>query len=464
MWKKGGWIPAVLISSVLACAAFTIPAKAQGLDPPVYVYLTWARDDTAHSINVSWRTVGNYVGEVRYDTEPRGGAIELYRFRAVGDPNVTPVTYEGLEGYVHHVELTGLKPDTKYYFICGHPDHGWSEERTFRTAPASGTSFRFVAAGDSHSGADVRPYPEWPESRDNNTKLMAQQSPSFLLGLGDYAFYYNDQWEWDNWFRALDNYLVTPEGLMVPIIPAVGNHEVVYPQPPDYDPATHATNYYAQFRLPGNERWYALSWGPDLRIIVLDSEVLDTRSSAWREQLKWLEGELEASKDYLWKVVIFHRRMVIGGTLEPRQEEWAFLFDKYHVDLVLSGHTHSYERSHPLDWTRAPGEIMQPGEGTIYIIAGGWGGPVSGRPPAWCTAAGPEGRFHHLVIDVFENGMLRLRAVDSEGDTFDEFSLQKGPSKGTTPDGSAAIMISILTIAILAVGGAAFLLWKRART
>ncbi|MCS7131226.1 MAG: hypothetical protein NZ934_00620, partial [Hadesarchaea archaeon] len=68
------------------------------------------------------------------------------------------------------------------------------------------------------------------------------------------------------------------------------------------------------------------------------------------------------------------------------------------------------------------------------VTAGGWGGPVSGRPPAWCTAAGPEGEFHHLVIDAFENGMLRLRAVDSEGNVFDEFSLQKEP-KGTALTG-----------------------------
>jgi hypothetical protein len=426
MWKKGGLVPAILILLASTCVIHAPLARAGDLDLPVYVYLTWARDDTAHSINVSWRTMERgYLGEVLYDTEPRGGDASLYRFRAVGNLDVTPVTHEGLKGYLHHVELTGLKPETTYYFICGHPEHGWSEERSFRTAPVRRTSFTFVVAGDSHSGADVRPYPEWPESRDNNTKLMARQNPSFLLGLGDYAFYYDDQWEWDNWFRALDQYLLTPEGLMIPIVPTMGNHEMVYPQPIDYIPEVDAWNYYARFNLPGNERWYALSWGPDLRIIVLDSEVLDTASGAWREQLRWLEDELEASKDYLWKVVIFHRRMVIGGTLEPRQEGWAFLFDKYRVDLVLSGHTHSYERSYPLDWTRAPGEVMQPGEGTIYIIAGGWGGPVSGRPPAWCTAAGPEGRFHHLVVDVFENGTLRLRAVDSEGNVFDEFTLHK---------------------------------------
>ncbi|MDI6820025.1 MAG: metallophosphoesterase family protein [Candidatus Hodarchaeaceae archaeon] len=448
----------VLMGLLVFTHACAIPsAEAEAPDPPAYVYLTWARDDTARSINISWRTMKEgYLGEVLYDTEPRGGDPELYRFRAVGDPDVTPVTYEGLEGYVHHVELTGLEPGTVYYFIAGHSSYGWSEERAFRTAPASRTSFRFVAAGDSHSGADVRPYPEWPESRDNNTKLMAQQSPSFLLGLGDYAFYYNDQWEWDNWFRALDNYLVTPEGLMVPIVPTVGNHEVVYPQPLDYDPETEATNYYAQFNLPGNERWYALSWGPDLRVVVLDSEVLNIRSETWQEQLEWLDAELEASKDYLWRVVIFHRRMVIGGTLEPRQEEWAFLFDRHRVDLVLSGHTHSYERSHPLDWTRAPGEVMQPGDGVIYIIAGGWGGPMTGRPPAWSTAAGPEARFHHLVIDVFENGTLRLRAIDSEGNALDEFTLHKDlPAE--SPAGSPMIAIFTVIIAVVAAGAIYFL-------
>jgi hypothetical protein len=37
---------------------------------------------------------------------------------------------------LHHVDLTGLDPDTLYYFICGNPNGGISEELSFKTAPA----------------------------------------------------------------------------------------------------------------------------------------------------------------------------------------------------------------------------------------------------------------------------------------------------------------------------------------
>ncbi|MDI6820518.1 MAG: fibronectin type III domain-containing protein [Candidatus Hodarchaeaceae archaeon] len=141
---------ALVAASMLTYGSAAFSVRAEELDPPAYVYLTWARDDTAHSINVSWRTMERgYLGEVRYDTEPRGGNPQLYRFRAVGGTNVTPVTYQGLRGYVHHVELIGLEPDTVYYFIAGHSSYGWSEERAFRTGPAERASFRFVEGSDS---------------------------------------------------------------------------------------------------------------------------------------------------------------------------------------------------------------------------------------------------------------------------------------------------------------------------
>jgi hypothetical protein len=449
---------ALILSVNFAPAAF-----AQAEDRPAYIYLTWASDDTAHSINVSWRTSGNYIGEVRYDTQPRGGNPEAYRYRASGGEGVTTAKFEG---YLHHVELTGLRPDTVYYFICGHPEHGWSEERAFRTAPERAKSFRFVVGGDSRS-LGASPYPQWPSARDNISSLMAQYDPSFVVFTGDFIYNGDDQVRpdtWDNWLSAMSQHWVTPEGLTVPIVPAIGNHEIIYPQPKDYDPATQAMNYYAVFNLPGNERWYALSWGPDLRIIVLDSEILDPSSKAWKEQVDWLQAELEASENYLWKVVIFHRDMVSARSDIPRAfynpngramiDNWALLFDRYGVDLVLMGHFHTYERSHPLDWTRAPGEIMSLENGITYVVSGGWGAPLyTGYSPKWYAAFGPDSRYHFVLVDLYENGMLHMKAIDINGEIFDELVIQKAvPTKPTgLPIGAIAVAAAIAIAAVLVV-------------
>lgn len=409
-------------------------------DTPTYVYLTWATSDTAHTINVSWRTEGEYVGEVRYDTIPRGGDPDIYSYSTEGTGGVT--TPE-LEGYIHHVELTGLEPDTIYYFICGNSDHGWSDEYSFRTAPDQGKSFRFVTGGDSRNDA-FGEYIYWPWARDTLSSLAAERDPSFVLFSGDYLWSGEEPGQgyavddtWDNWLGAEFKYWRTTDGRLIPHIPVIGNHEVIYPEPQDYDPEIDATNYYTVFNLPGNERWYALSWGPDLRIIVLDSEVLDEDSNTWQEQLDWLESELENSEDYLWKVVAYHRPFVTTAVskgqinFDRRIEGWSYLFTKYGVDLVVNGHVHYYERTCPVDsdppspWPEI-GEEASPGEGVTYVISGGWGAPLySAGAPKWFDAYGPDSTYHFCLIEIFENGTLHFQAIDVEGDTFDEFHLQK---------------------------------------
>jgi hypothetical protein len=413
----------------------TIYEIFDNLAPPDYVYLTWATSDTAHTINVSWHANENYVGEVRYDDKPHGGDPDAYSYIAVGTGGVTTPEFTG---YIHHVELTDLKPNTTYYFISGHPNYGWSSERSFRTAPDGGVSFRFVMGADSRD--DNRyDYPQWPSARDSISARMAQYDPSFVIFVGDFLWSsenppppgsYAENDTWDNWFRAADLYWRTTDGRMIPLIPVIGNHEIVYPEPSDYDPATDATNYYTVFSLPENERWYALSWGPDLRIIALDGEVLDESSATWQRQLNWLEGELQRSENYLWKVVAFHRPIVSSGwdgwNWHGRLGDWGYLFTKYGVDVVLQAHIHWYERSYPIDSDPPPGEIAPPGEGVIYLVSGGWGGPLSYGSPENYTAYGPESKYHFVLIDVLENGTLHVQAIDQQGNVFDEFSLYKG--------------------------------------
>jgi hypothetical protein len=292
---------------------------------------------------------------------------------------------------------------------------------------------------------------------------MAQHSPSFVIFSGDFLWSGDDQAlpdTWDNWLKAMYEFWVTPENLMIPIIPAIGNHEIKYPPPTDYDPETDAMNYYALFNLPGNERWYSLNWGPDLRIIILDSEVLDRESETWREQMEWLERELPASEDYMWKVVVFHRDMISARSQIPRMiEDWAPVFDYYHVDLVMMGHFHAYERSHPLNWTMAPEEIVPPEEGTVYTVSGGWGAPLYTGSPQWFSAFGPRSRYHFVLIDVAENGTLHMQAVDANGKIFDEYSIHKEVS---APGGEVPVTAIVISIVIIA-SAVAILIGVRSR-
>ena len=73
-----------------------------------------------------------------------------------------------------------------------------------------------------------------------------------------------------------------------------------------------------------------------------------------------------------------------GADLGIRQE-WLPLFDHYQVDLVVCGHEHHYERSHPVrgalghrnqnaDPRRQPAATSStPREGTVHLVIGGGG-------------------------------------------------------------------------------------------
>ena len=76
-------------------------------------------------------------------------------------------------------------------------------------------------------------------------------------------------------------------------------------------------------------------------------------------QRRWLESELAAARrdrDIDWVVVCMHQTAIStadqtnGADLGIRQE-WLPLFDRYQVDLVVCGHEHHYERSHPVRGT-----------------------------------------------------------------------------------------------------------------
>jgi hypothetical protein len=83
-------------------------------------------------------------------------------------------------------------------------------------------------------------------------------------------------------------------------------------------------------------------------------------------QTKWIEQQLEGS-DAMWKFAIFHFPPYSsdGGYPEIR-EKWCTLFDKYHVDLVMSGHVHNYLRTKPMNNEKA---VPSASQGTVYLVS-----------------------------------------------------------------------------------------------
>jgi hypothetical protein len=159
--------------------------------------------------------------------------------------------------------------------------------------------------------------------------------------------------------------------------------------------------FYSPFNM-GGQRYYSLRKS-NVTFFALDSSYMDP------EQLAWLDNRLRAS-DSPWKICFFHHPLYSDGRrhgpdvdLRARIEP---LFQKYGVDVVLSGHEHFYER-------------IQPQHGIHYFIVGSAGQlRVRNIRPSPQTIKGFDTDRAFLLIEI-AGDELRFRAISRIGQEVD---------------------------------------------
>jgi hypothetical protein len=317
--------------------------------------------------------------------------------------------------YAHHAKIDGLRADTGYLYAALH-DGAPPRFSTFRTAPRGRAAFTFTSFGDQGTPTVGKAFvppagvtmPSTVYVNDNlgspaaaNTTLGVERiAPLFHLFNGDlcYANLAHDRvrtwWDfWENNSRSASRR---------PWMPSPGNHENELGNGPIGYQA-----YQTYFKLPeaaGQTEvtrglWYAFTAG-SVRVISIanddvtyqdagDSYVRGYSSGA---QKAWLEAELSAARQdpaVDWIVVCMHQVAIStadktnGADLGIR-EEWVPLFDRHGVDLVVCGHEHHYERSHPIrgqqpNVTLTPipvataSDVIDTRQGTVHMVIGGGG-------------------------------------------------------------------------------------------
>src|SRR3954468_8254853 len=318
--------------------------------------------------------------------------------------------------YAFHASLRGLRPDDEYVYAALH-DGAEPVLATFRTAPRGRAKFTFTSFGDQGTPTLGKRYvppagvnlPNPPLVNDNlgspaagdTTAGVERVRPLFHLFNGDlcYANLATDRvrtWSdfWENNTRSARHRAW---------MPAPGNHENEKGNGPIGYQA-----YQTYFRLPTQPGqtdttrglWYAYTVAGVRFVHLANDDVCYqdggdsyVRGYSGGAQKAWLEQELRttrANRDVDWVVVCMHQVAVStadkfnGADLGIRQE-WLPLFDRYGVDLVVCGHEHHYERSHPVrgaaqNATLTPAaaatrtDVVDTSRGTVHMVLGG-GGP-----------------------------------------------------------------------------------------
>ncbi|MCW3004886.1 MAG: hypothetical protein JWQ20_4184 [Conexibacter sp.] len=254
----------------------------------------------------------------------------------------------------HAVKITGLLPGTTYRYEVGDGAGVAGVPSTFPTMAPPGATFSFAAIGDFGGGS---------LTSAQNAANLASSSTAFIQTVGDniypsaglpdpdYSTTYSDfDARFFNPFRAA----ISRQAFF----PANGNKEYY----------SHG-EFWAAFPMPGaNHSWYSYNWG-DAHILVLDSEL---PISAGTPQHDFAKADLIAHHGDKWLIVAMQKppysSSSAGSSYELAQQQLVPLFEQQDVDLVLSGNSHNYERTHPLI-----GGAPAAG-GVTYIVSGAGGG------------------------------------------------------------------------------------------
>jgi hypothetical protein len=168
-----------------------------------------------------------------------------------------------------------------------------------------------------------------------------------------------------------------------PLYAVLGNHDAR---------DGHAAGQVAALDMPG--RWWARHLD-DVLLVGLDSTEADSA-----RQRAWLERTLAGATEP-WRIVVLHHPPYSAGyhgSSTDVRAAFAPLFERYGVQLVVSGHDHDYQRSVPI-------------HGVTYVVTGA---ASSTRRTGETGFTAASFSWHHFVELVVDADQLVIRAVSQD--------------------------------------------------
>jgi hypothetical protein len=329
----------------------------------------------------------------------------------------------GTDRWVYRYELAGLAPGAEVEVELRAGDEALAPPRRFRTLPATGP-VRVVFGGDLYSSPTT----------ERLLRLSAAQDAHALVLGGDLA-YANGKPDayplWDRLLTLFDRALVREDGTTVPIIAAIGNHEVDWTLAGNPVPE-NAPFYMALFapdrpRGGAGETFFAHTLSDHTALLVLDSGHMVTHAS----QVAFIDAVLTRHARTPLKLATYHvplwpsyrpldtRRSALG------REHWGPRFDAHGLHVALENHDHALKRTKRLKGGK-PDE-----RGTLYLGDGCMGNSERPPDPTRPYLDHAAGLFHVWVADLAATGAT-FRALSPAGEELDRATVTVAPARGAT--------------------------------
>ncbi|HTN09161.1 MAG TPA: metallophosphoesterase [Flavipsychrobacter sp.] len=383
----------------------SISVPAQDAVRPILIepYLQYA---TQNSIRILWETSDSCTSFITYGPAQFNTNSSSLSLRKILDG----------KNIMHHIELTGLQPETHYMYrafsVLPGGDTLASPVSTFQTAIKDSTAFAFTVFSDSQFD------PADPGAWGRVSTQAWKERPNFALHAGDLVDLGYRKDDWVNEFFAPASTLMK----RIPIYSIPGNHE-------------HDAALYYRYMYVPQPYYYSFRYG-NAEIFMLDTNQYQEEGT---DMYNWLEQALARSTAY-WKFVVHHHppyssdeddfgdTNVEASTLGDKEARGlTSLYDTYGVDIVFYGHIHTYERSWPVLQNKTVNE-----NGVIYLNVGGAGGRLENPSPIRSWFTNKLSTIHHFGYVAINDNTLQFRAIDENGALFDSFSLT-GSRKSKMP-------------------------------
>ena len=427
-------------------------------------------------MHVVWRTTGPVDAVVRFgkeqgrlDREVRGvGVVARASLGGKGQPIASkwealrtpanlalPKLHSAPVGtFQYEVKLKDLEPDTTYYYAVFDGDKRLTPEDDsyrFTTHPKPGPAkdTRFWVLGDGGTGREAQ--------AAVHTALMstvkADKKPlDFWIHVGDMA--YNSGRDTEFQTRFFEMYEPTLRNKVC--WAAMGNHEGATSSGktgigPYYDAYVVPTRGETGGVASGTEAYYSFDYA-HIHFICLDSHDLSRKPGD--PMASWLKADLEKTKAD-WLIAFWHHPPYTKGSHDSDKETDLTemrklimpIIEAGGVDLVLTGHSHIYERSMLMDGaygtpTVSDNVILDDGdgdpdgdgayrkskgikahEGTVQVVTGNAGAALGriGTMPVMRSIVLEHGG---LLVDV-KGDTLTGRMIRRDGAESDVFSIVK---------------------------------------
>lgn len=379
-----------------------IDQDCDGRDPDGFYfnpYLQLGNQASAPQISdrmtVVWANATETIGQVLYGTS---------------FPPVTVVP-DPVPAQLHQVNLTGLTPDTKYYYqvIAG---SSVGPVSSFRTAHLDlHKPFRFAYIGDTRTNHGIHL---------SIIDMMRGWKPLFYLHGGDMVEIGWDPSLWEIFF-SIEQRLAA----FAPLAPVIGNHDM--------------GGYEAVVSVPINlnplEQYYSWDYA-GIHFVHTGTEYTGT------EQDDALAADLAAAAAAYpsprFIIAIMHRNAYSnsghpGDENYPYSTIWGPVFEQSNMAIAIQAHCHLYERFEPIAGRvglgTPPGNPQVIRNGLTYMTVGAGGAPLHpvvappgyggyGTPPLNSLVA--ESNYQAMLIDV-SGGTMHIRVMRPDSSMMDEF-------------------------------------------